>query len=161
MKKALASLIALWLLAMSLACGGSDAAGVIVPPTEEFGGPEFAAIVVTSDLGVGKDRLAFGVVPREGPPLQADTATVRTFYLPPNSDAREPRETLSASFEPWAAPLPGGVFSVYPTFDVAGSWELEAEFTSAEGEAVVAQSAFAVKERSDTPAVGEPAPASA
>ena len=115
-------------------------------------------MVVTSDLAVGRDRLAFGVVSRDGPPLQAESATVRTYYLPPNSEAREPREALTATFEPW--PFSAGVFSVRAEFDVAGSWELETEFTSLDGQAVVAKSAFAVNEVSDTPAIGDPAPAS-
>ena len=128
-----------------------------MPPTEEFGGPEFAAVVVTSDLGVGRERLAFGVVSRDGPPLTGDNATVRTYYLPPNSEAREARQSLTASFESW--PFSAGVFSVNPDFDVAGTWELETEFTTPDGREVVAKAAFAVKETSDTPAVGSPAPA--
>ena len=132
---------------------------MIVPPTEEFGGPEFAAVVITSDLGVGSERLAFGVVRRDGPPLQAESATVRTYFLPPNSDAREARQSLAASFEPW--PFSAGVFATKADFDVAGTWELETELTTADGQRVMAKSAFAVKEVSDTPAVGAPAPASA
>ena len=151
----LLSLCSLWLIILVVACGGSD---VIVPPTEEFGGPEFAAVVITSDIAVGRDRLAFGVVRRDGPPLQAESATVRTYYLPPNTEAREARQSLTASFEAW--PFSAGVFSVYPDFDVAGAWELETEFTTPDGQEVVAKSAFAVKEVSDTPAVGSPAPAS-
>ena len=142
-------------VALAVSCGGSDA---IVPPTEEFGGPEFAAVVITSDIAVGRDRLAFGVVRRDGPPLQAESAMVRTYYLPPNSEAREARQSLTASFEAW--PFSAGVFSVYPDFDVAGTWELETEFITPDGQEVVAKSAFAVKEVSDTPAVGAPAPAS-
>ena len=148
-------LCALCLIVLAAACVGSD---VIVPPTEEFGGPEFAAVVVTSDLGVGKERLAFGVVSRDGPPITGESATVRTYYLPPNTDAREARQSLTARFEAW--PFSAGVFAVYPDFDVAGTWELETEFKTADGQEVIARSAFAVKEASDTPAVGSPAPAS-
>lgn len=156
-KISLWSLCALWLIILA-ACGGSESGGVIVPPTEEFGGPQFAAVVVTSDLGVGRERLAFGVVSRDGPPLTGESALVRTYYLPPNSQAREARQSLTASFEKW--PFSAGVFSVYPEFDVAGTWELETEFTTPDGREVVAKAAFAVKETSDTPAVGSPAPAS-
>ena len=141
-----------------LACGGSGSSEVIVPPTEEFGGPQFAAVVLTSDLAIGKGRLAYGVVSRDGPPLQAESAVVRTYYLPPNTQAREARQTLTATFDAW--PLSAGVFSVYADFDIAGSWELETEFTSVDGQEVIAKSAFTVKETSDTPAVGAPAPAS-
>ena len=151
------ALLTLCLIAFATACG-SQSGDIIVPPTEEFGGPQFAAVVLTSDLSVGKDRLAFGVVSREGPPLQAKSATVRTYYLPPNTETREARESLTANFEAW--PFSAGVFSAFPEFDVAGSWELETAFTSLDGQEVIAKSAFTVKEVSDTPAVGDPAPAS-
>ncbi len=155
MKKSLWSLCTLCLILLGVACGGSD---VIVPPTEEFGGPEFAAVVVNSDLGVGRERIAFGVVRSDGPPLEAENATVRTYYLPPNSEAREARESLTASYEAW--PFLGGVFVIHPNLDTAGAWELETEFTSSEGLAVSAKSAFLVKENSATPAIGAEAPAS-
>ncbi len=151
-------LCALCLILLTAACGGSESGGVIVPPTEEFGGPKFAAVVITSDLAVGKERIAFGVLTRDGGPLQAESATVRTYFLPPNTDGREARQTLTAEFLVW--PTVAGVFIAYPEFDVAGSWELEAELTTPDGVEVIAKSAFPVKETSDTPAIGDPAPAS-
>ena len=155
MERTLLPLCTLCLILWAVACGGS---GVIVPPTEEFGGPEFAAVVVNSDLAVGQERIAFGVVRRDGPPMEANSATVRTYYLPPDSEAREPRETLTASYEAW--PFLGGVFVIHPNLDTNGAWELETEFTSADGLAVTAKSAFLVKEASATPAIGAAAPAS-
>lgn len=155
MNKALWSLCTLWLIILATACGGPD---VIVPPTEEFGGPEYAAVVITSDLAVGRERLVFGVVSRDGGPLEAESATVRTYFLPDNSDSREPRQILAAEFLAW--PTVAGVFVAYPEFDVAGSWELEATLMTADDVEVSAKSAFPVKETSDTPAVGDPAPAS-
>ena len=155
MKETLSSLFTLSFIILAVACGGPD---VIVPPTEEFGGPEFAAVVVNTDLGVGQERVAFGVVRRDGPPLEAERATVRTFYLPPGTDSREERETLTAQYEAW--PFLGGVFVIHPNLDIAGAWELETEFTSTDGLAVTAKSAFLVKETSATPAIGSAAPAS-
>ena len=149
------ALAALWLLALVIACGGSE---VIVPPTEEFGGPEFAAVVVNTDLAMGRERIAFGVVRRDGPPLEAESATVRTYYLPPDSEAREARETLTANYEAW--PFLGGVFVIHPNLDTVGAWELETAFTSTDGLAVTARAAFLVKEASATPAIGAAAPAS-
>ena len=157
MKKTLCALATLWLIALALACG-STSDDVIVPPTEEFGGPEFAAVVVTSDLALGRERLAFGVVSRDGPPLQAETAAVRTYYLPDNTDDRVAKQTLTARFQAW--PTVAGVFVAHPEFDIAGSWELQAEFTTADGQQVLATSAFPVNESSETPAIGDPAPAS-
>ncbi len=155
MKKPLWLLCALWLILAAIACGGSS---VIVPPTEEFGGPEYAAVVVNRDLGVGQERIAFGVVRSDGPPLEAESATVRTYYLPPNTETREARESLTAEYEPW--PFLGGVFVIHPNLDTAGTWELETEFTSTDGLEVMAKSAFLVQETSATPAIGTAAPAS-
>ena len=155
----LLALCALGLILLAAACGGSESGGVIVPPTEEFGGPEFAAVVISTDLAVGRERLAFGVVPRDGPPLSAERATVRTYFLPPNTDGREEKQTLTAEFLPWPTSA-AGVFIARPEFDAAGLWELEAELTAPDGAPVSAQAAFEVKETSDTPAIGAPAPAS-
>lgn len=153
--KVLAALLAMLALALLAACSES---AVLAPPTEEFGGPEFAGVVVNSDLGVGQERLAFGVLQRDGPPLMGKQATVHTYYLPPDTDAREQRQTLTAEFEEW--PLLGGVFVAEPTLDTAGIWELEASFTSNEGVSVSATAAFQVRETSATPLLGDMAPAS-
>ena len=150
-----------WASLFLLACGGASSTDVVVPPTEEFGGPQFAAVVVNSDLAVGKERLAFGVVRSDGPPLapkDKTVATVRTYFLQPDSEGREARESLTATYDAW--PFLGGVFVIHPTLDVAGTWELETEFTSSDGLQVSAKSAFQVKEASATPAIGDPAPAS-
>ncbi len=151
------SIGALCLIAGLAACGGASD-NVIVPPTEEFGGPEYAAVVITTDMAVGSERLVFGVLTREGGPLKAEEAVVRTYYLPENTEERQARQILSAEFLPW--PTVAGVFVAYPEFNIAGSWELEAELTTADGTEVVARSAFPVKESSDTPAIGAAAPAS-
>ena len=147
----------LTLIAGLAACGGASD-NVIVPPTEEFGGPEYAAVVITTDMAVGSERLAFGVLTRDGGPLEADHAVVRTFYLPDNTEERQARQILEAEFLPW--PTVAGVFVAHPEFDVAGTWELEAQLTIADGTEVMASSAFPVKESSATPAIGAPAPAS-
>ena len=146
------------LILLAAACGSSPSGSVIVPPTEEFGGPQYAAVVLTSDLAVGPERLAFGVVSRNDGPVAGETATVRTYYLPPGTDRREPRQTLTAQFEAW--PFAAGVFAANAEFDRAGSWQLEAEFTSPDGQQIIAKSAFPVKETGATPPIGAPAPAS-
>ncbi len=156
----LLSLYSLCLIILAIiACNPSQSNTIIIPPTQDFGGPKFSAVVITSDLAVGQERIAFGIVPRDGPPLRAEQATVRTYYLPPNTNEREPRQTLTAQFQPWPTGAIG-VFIAHPQFDTAGSWELEAELTTPDGAQILAKSAFPVKETSDTPAIGDPAPAS-
>ncbi len=150
-------LVAVCLIALTAACGDASD-NVIVPPTEEFGGPEYAVVVITTDMAIGSERLAFGVLTRDGGPLEADHAVVRTFYLPDNTEERQARQILEAEFLPW--PTVAGVFVANPQFDIAGTWELEAQLTTADGTEVVATSAFPVKESSATPAIGAPAPAS-
>ncbi len=180
MNRTLWSLCTLGLIVLLVACGGSD---VIVPPTEEFGGPEFAAVVVNTDLAVGPERLVFGVVGRDGVPLKAESATVRTYFVDKFRDDSETpesqqtsngqnasalqqdlappqlRQTFTARFQEWHYEK-AGVLVANPEFDSAGYWELEAELTTAEGQQVIAKSAFTVKDSSATPAVGASAPAS-
>ena len=160
MKKNLTQILPIALITLAAtaaaACNPAPPASPIIPPTEQFGGPQYAAIVLTSDLAAGRqERLTFGVVSRDTGPIQAPTAAVQTYYLPPNTDRREPRQTLTAQFEQW--PFAAGVFAANPQFDTAGSWELEAQLTTADGQQITAKSAFTVKETGATPPIGAPA----
>ena len=129
-----------------------------MPPTEEFGGPEFSLIIVSSDLAVGSgNRLSFGVLDREGMPVRAGQAEIRTYFLPEGQDERRPRGAAAAEFQEWNAAA--GIFVTNVDLDTAGLWELEADLT-AEGASITAASIFTVKETSDTPSIGAPAPAS-
>ena len=116
-------------------------------------------MVVTSDLGVGQGAPRLWRGSREGPPLQAESATVRIYFLPPNTDDRELRQTLTAQFQPW--PTVAGVFIAYTRFRrgraVGAGGGVHVLRTARQ---VVARSAFPVKEVSDTPSIGDPAPAS-
>ena len=147
------------LLLLAVGCdAGAQSTPIAVPPTEEFGGPEFSAVVVSSDLAVGvSNRLTFGVLDRDGMPVRAAQAQLRTFFWPEGQEERQPKAAAAAEFQQWNAAA--GVFVSNLSFDAAGLWEMEADLT-ADGRAITASSHFMVKETSDTPNVGDPAPAS-
>lgn len=144
------------LLLAALACGAAEDAAPIDTSGAPAGGPPYSAIVITSDLAVGRDRLAFGVVDSAtGMPVRAGTAQVSLYRLPPGDAEPAFRQSLTAEFLPW--PTAGaGVFVAWPEFDAAGTWQLEAELAGPAGP-VSASAAFVVREESRTPAVGAPA----
>lgn len=148
------------LLLAALACGAAEEAAPIDTSGAPAGGPPYSAIVVTSDLAVGRDRLAFGIVDSAtGMPVRAATAQVSLYRLPPDTAERVFHQRLTAEFLAW--PTAGaGVFVAWPEFDAAGTWQLEAQLAGPDGAAVSAAAAFAVREESRTPAIGAPAPRS-
>ncbi len=130
------------------------------PSPEEIGGPDFSALVITTDMAVGKNKITFGVMDREGMPVlesASGNATVRTYLLVPHQDAREPKATVPARFRPWPTNV-RGVFEADLEFDIEGTWELEVDLLNAAGEPVTAKASFVVKEESSTPAIGAPVP---
>ena len=153
-------------------CVAAGAMGCIQPPQQSspaipVGGPEYSAILVNSDLSVGVNRVAFGLVNRDNLPVRAEAAQVQTVYFPPGVDQGEIRQTATARFRPW----PGeqrGVFAATLEFDSPGEgtkevpalWGLNITATTAGGEEVEAQTAARVAAQSKTPGIGQPAPRS-
>ncbi len=146
------------LLLLAAACSsGSD--GPIISSEQHAGGPDFSAIIVTTDMAVGHNRLMFGIINRKGMPVTRESSDVAAYLLVPNEDTRELKYSLAARFVSW--PTAGqGVFVADLDLDTAGTYEIDVSFTSNDGAQVFAQASFILKETSDTPAVGSPAPAS-
>ena len=135
------------------------AQGCLAGGPEEYGGPDYAALVITSDMAVGRSRVAFGVADRDGFPVRAREATVRVYYLPSGEGDKEFKSTAEAKFLDWPTTAQG-VFEADLDFDAAGYWQIEADLTGPDGQEITAVSAFNVNEMSSTPAIGAPAPAS-
>ena len=138
-------------------------------PAPELGGPEYSALMVSSDLAKGPNRLIFALVNRNNVPVNASEAKVVAMYTPPGASEPEERGSFTASFLPW--PPEGsnrGVFVADIDFDVAGDatqsnpglWELGVNATSADGTQVEATTAVRVAAAPATPAIGDPAPRS-
>ena len=141
-------------LALSAACVSGSQNPPDLPPL-----PEVSAVVITRDLAVGDNRVAFGLVDLNGMPVRAEEAKVRALLLPPGDGAGEERASGVATFQKWRLGEQG-TFSTTLNFDTPGFWEVEATVTGEDGETIVAKGAVEVKERSETPAVGDPAPRS-
>ena len=121
--------------------------------------PEYGVVVVTRDLAQGSNRVVFGLVDVAGMPVRSDQAQVQTIYLPPGDAPGEPRGSAEAGFIQWPTG-PQGVFAADIHFDEPGFWRLKVTTTTADGKAVEAQGAVEVKDKTDTPALGAPAPRS-
>ena len=122
-------------------------------------GPEFGVIVISTDLAVGANRVVFGLVDRDGMPVRAAQAQVQAALFIQGQEAAEVRETATAQFMRWPAGSQG-VFATNLNLDTAGFWQLEVTTSNEERGDVEAVGAFQVKEKSDTPSLGDPAPAS-
>ena len=133
------------------------------------GGPEYSAIMVSSDLAMGSNRLVFGLVDRDNAPVNAAEAQVWAVYTHPGETEGVARRTATARFLPW--PPEGsnrGVFVANLEFDRAGDatpdhpglWELVVTATAADGTEIETTTAVRVAGETATPALGEPAPRS-
>ena len=140
-------------LAAAVACSSSSTS----TPVPQ--GPQLNTILVTQDLTLGKNRVAFGIIDEDGLPVRGQEAQVRALYLSPGDTAGEVRDTATAKFVRWPSGAQG-VFSAHLEFNTAGNWRLEVEATTDDGRAVTAQGAFQVFPEPKAPGLGQPAPAS-
>ena len=152
-----ASALALAVL-VALACGGGGDAAPSAPPADVA--PDVLQILMAStDLAVGENRVAFGLLrPGEGALKNADVE-LQTFFLA-DGEQSGPVQTLSPEFRPWPGGA-GGAYIANTVFDRPGEWGLRAEVNAADGSSLLAGSRVDVAETSATPAIGAPAPRSA
>ena len=135
----------------------------------EPGGPEYSALMVSSDLARGTNRVEFALVDRNNMPVGASEATVIPRYTPPGADSPQQRDALTATFLPWPPEGSGrGVFITTVNFDVPGDattenpglWELQIAAKDLDGMPVEAVTAVRVSAKPSTPAIGSAAPRS-
>ena len=142
---------------VALACGGGDASPD-TPPAD--GAPDVLQILMAStDLAVGENRVAFGLLrPGEGALKNADVE-LQTFFLA-DGERIGPIQTLSPEFRHWPGGA-GGAYIANAVFDRPGEWGLRVEVSAADGSSLLAGSRVDVAETAATPAIGAPAPRSA
>lgn len=135
----------------------------------ELGGPEYSALMVSSDLAQGPNRVAFALVDRDNVPVDAGQATVIPRFTPAGAGEPQLREAATATFLPWPPEGSGrGVFITTVNFDVPGDattenpglWELQVSGNTPEGTPVEAVTAVRVAVQQSTPPIGSPAPRS-
>ena len=115
-------------------------------------------MLASTDLGVGLNRLAFGIIEGAAGQVRAPEAKVLLFHVDTTPD--RPRTSVLAPFVAW----PHGRHGVYVAnveLDAPGQWGIVAEITGDDGAVRTAQSGvFQVKAETSSPAVGGAAPAS-
>ena len=117
------------------------------------------AILGTSDLGAGAQRIGFVLTSPKGI-VTVPTVTVTPRFQRPGSKEWQPLDSVAAQFHEW----PYGTRGLYTTemrFPGAGKVTLEIAVQASDGASQTAELQFEVKERPFTPSVGEPAVTSA
>ena len=114
--------------------------------------------LATTDLGVGPNRLAFGLVDAQSGPIREADVLISTFYL---GDGRQegPIQTARAVWRRW----PIGQVGLYTAnfdFDRAGAWGVAANYVDHLGSNVTVSAGIEMKPKTATPAIGERPPAS-
>ena len=120
-------------------------------PTATPDAPALSALLATTDLGLGDNRISFLLV-GEDAIITAPEATVASRNV-----SGEVKERADASFRLWPFGTRGSYVTSF-TFDQPGEWELDVEVTNEDGTTSAARIPLEVKETSFTPAVGSEPP---
>ena len=115
------------------------------------------ALAVT-DLNLGKNRIAFGVIEPGGGPIEDADVILETYFLDGNPD-KNPVEILATVFRKWPTNQ-GGVYTTNATFSNPGSWGILARVDQKTGDSRIASAKIVIKKRSSSPYVGSKAPQS-
>ena len=149
-------------LAATAACGGDTAPTATpplptvttAPPSAGAESPSLQILLASSDLGVGQNRLAFGLIDTRSGALKDVSVQVSTFYLG-GGGQEGPIETKQAVFRKW--PVGSGLYTAQFSFDRPGKWGLAVAITHVDGSTANASAGIDVKEKSATPAIGSAA----
>ena len=141
-----------------LACsgGGTTPAPTLTPVLSGA----LSAYVISTDLSVDSNlnRLVFLLLDRDSMPVRVDEAEVSVYHPVENVESK-PTAVAKARFRQW--PLgERGVYTAQLKFDQAGDWALRVAVAAPDGSTESVRADFRVKEKSDTPATGSPAPPS-
>ncbi len=115
------------------------------------------ALSVT-DLNLGKNRIAFGVIEPGVGPIKNASVVLETYFLDGNSD-KNPVEILGTVFRKWPTNQ-GGVYTTDATFSDPGSWGILARVDQKTGDILIASANIVIKEKSSSPYIGSKAPQS-
>ena len=128
-------------------------------PAPDVEAPAAALRVVpaVSDLAIGPNRFAFGILDKASSPIRLAEARVAFVYL--DSAPQETRARGTAKFIKWSAGA-AGVYVVDVSFDRAGRWGVAVEVTEDDRDVGTAGVGFTVREESYSTGIGRPAPRS-
>ncbi len=146
------------------ACGSSEPETTPTPvpapvePAAAATDSEVVAVLATSDIAVGENRIVFGLIEPGTGGIRDAEVTVQTFHITDQS-VDGPKHTAQAIFNLWPSGI-RGVYVVNLNFDAPGQWELGIVMREEGGEEALVSATIAVQPESLSPAIGSPAPAS-
>jgi hypothetical protein len=118
---------------------------------------ELQPMVATSELVVGPNRMALGILENNAPIRDAAETRVHLRYFKLEGNQAIPAGEEEARF--YGEGLgPMGTFIAYPTFDSPGTWGVELDIERPGQEPVTERLSLKVEEEGTAPIVGEPAP---
>ncbi|MDP9312147.1 MAG: thioredoxin family protein [Chloroflexota bacterium] len=116
-------------------------------------------VIATSELVVGPNRMALGLLENNVPIDDAAQMEVKVRYYRLQGEQGTLVGEEAASY--YGENLgPRGTFVIYPTFDTAGNWGLELVVQRPGQEPMTLRTSVEVKERASAPKIGDPAPKS-
>ena len=113
--------------------------------------------LASSDLAIGENRFAFGILDSALSPVRVPEATTTFVYL--DSTPQRVRANAKAEFIRWPAGRTG-VYVANVSFDRSGRWGLVVEFMGEDDALRVGRVGFVVDQESSSPMLGQPAPLS-
>ena len=140
------------------ACGGQVGSDSSVSPTPTP--PALQPVLASAQVLVGRDqRVAFGVLDRDGLPVPDAAVSVQIFTVPPPGGKQPPVALGPVARAPYKGELlqGRGVYVVHQTFDHAGFYRA-AVSAGKGGVSVAADVNFEVKAQDPGLALGAPAP---
>ena len=114
--------------------------------------------MASTDLAVGANRVAFGLIRQGKGPVRDAEVSIETFLLR-DSGPDGPRQSVPAGFQVWPKSA-GGVYIAELSFDETGEWGLGFRLIFPDGSESQAGTRVQVKSTSATPALGTVAPRS-
>lgn len=144
--------LALILLGMvALACGSNSSEPDLQPAP--------SAELISTDLALGENRIAFGLIdPRLGA-IKGAPVQVQAFFLADSPEPVAPQQPVEAVFQEWPGGF-GGVYVARIGFDQPGEWGLAIYLMQPDGAIVPVTTTVRVARESRTPPIGSPAPSS-
>ena len=147
-------LVILFASLLSITCGSSR------PSTTSGATPvilDLRAVLGSTDLAKGQNRLVFALMDHRGAPIEASSALVNLSYV--NEGKVEHYKDIEAPFRTWPTKNMG-VFAIQINFPVAGKWIAEIVPQDGNAGGQLARLSLNIKELSVTPAIGAHAPRS-
>ena len=126
-------------------------------PDAEAGDAKVRVAFASTDLAVGPNRIAFGILRSGTMPIRVPEAKATFLYL--DAGTAVARAQATARFFQWPQGR-SGVYVANVSFDQAGRWGIVVEVTDEDGLARVGDAGFVVKQQSASPGIGGAVPAS-